>query len=139
MASVRGWWLALILVVCASTPPSWAREASSTQEPQDRVEDLMTRYNLHPAFGKLGRGVSNVLGGWLEIPLNIHTHYTPTDAGASFCTGLVYGLFKGVVRTGVGAYEAATFFLPYPEQYAPILPTLEYFKPSSKRESLPLE
>ncbi len=139
MANARGWWLSLILALCVRAPLSWAQEASFAQEPHDRVEDLMTRYNLHPAFEKLGRGLSNALGGWLEIPLNIHTHYTPTDVGASFCTGLVHGVFKGVVRTGVGVYEAATFFLPYPEQYAPILPTLAYFQRSSHREPLPLE
>ena len=139
MVGMRGGWLSAMLMVCVSVPVAWTQEASSVREPHDRVEELMTRYHLHPAFEKLGRGVSNVVGGWLEIPLNIHTHYTPTDVGASFCTGLAQGVFKGLVRTGVGVYEAATFFLPYPEDYAPILPTLEYFQHSPKREPLPLE
>jgi hypothetical protein len=39
----------------------------------------------------------------------------------------------------VGLYEAVTFFLPYPENFAPILPTLPYFEKNKKRRPLPLE
>jgi len=99
----------------------------------------MGRHNLHPAFEKLGRGLSNALGGWLEIPLTIHRRYATSDTGASFFTGAAHGLFRGLVRTGVGIYETATFFLPYPEHFAPILPTLEYFQRTTRRERLPLE
>ena len=129
--------LALILVL--STPLVWAREETPAPQGQDRVEDLMLRYNLHPAFEKLGRGGANTLFGCAEIPLNIHQRYTPTNTGESFLAGAAHGVFKGLVRTGVGVYETVTFFLPYPEHYAPILPTLEYFKRSPKRAPLPLE
>ena len=133
------WVVSLTVMLTLSIPLAWAREETPGPQSQDRVDQLMLRYNLHPAFEKFGRGVANTLFGWTEIPLNIHKHYTPTDAGGSFLTGTVYGVFKGLVRTGVGVYEAVTFFLPYPEDYAPILPTLEYFKRSPKREPLPLE
>ena len=136
---VHRWVFSLIFLLSLSVPVVWAREEVSTPQGQDRVDELMLRYNLHPAFEKLGRGVANTLFGWAEIPLNIHQRYTPTDAGGSFLTGAAHGVFKGLVRTGVGVYEAVTFFLPYPEEYAPILPTLEYFKRSPKREPLPLE
>ena len=33
----------------------------------------------------------------------------------------------------------ATFFLPYPEDFAPILPTLEYYKQGERHRPLPLE
>jgi hypothetical protein len=39
----------------------------------------------------------------------------------------------------VGLYETVTFFLPYPEDFAPILPTLEYYNKSPGRRRLPLE
>jgi len=119
--------------------PAWARPETSARQGSDRVEELMIRHNLHPAFEKLGRGVANALLGWLEVPLNIHKRYTPTDTGGSMLTGAVVGVFKGLVRTGTGVYETATFFLPYPEHYAPILPTLAYFQRSPSRERLPLE
>ena len=106
---------------------------------QDRVDQLMGRYNLHPAFDKLGRGVSNALLGWLEIPLNVHKRYTASDTVGSGLAGTAVGFFKGFVRMGVGVYETVTFFLPYPEHFAPILPTLEYFQKTGRRAPLPLE
>ena len=127
----------VVLVAGVWVPAGWARERVA--EPQDRVDDMMTRYNLHPAFEKLGRGVANFFVGFAEVPLNIHKRYSAHDTGGSFMTGAAIGLFKGAVRTLVGAYETVTFFIPYPEGYAPILPTLEYFDRSSKRAPLPLE
>jgi len=108
-----------------------------TPPPQDRVDEVMGRYNLHPAFAKLGRGVANAVGGWLELPLNLQQRYTEQDTAGSLFTGAAYGLFKGLVRTGVGLYETVTFFLPYPEDFAPILPTLEYFRQTSPRRPSP--
>jgi len=112
---------------------------SANANSNDRVDELMGRYNLYPAFEKLGRGASNALGGWLEIPFNIQTRYSQSDTGGSLLTGVAHGLLKAVVRTGVGVYEVATFFLPYPENYAPILPTLPYYKKTGRREPLLLE
>ena len=116
-----------------------AEDPPGVTQGQDRVDDMLGRYNLQPAFEKLGRGLSNFLGGWLEVPLNIDKRYAGSDTGGSFLTGAVIGLFKGVVRTGVGAYETVSFFLPYPENFAPILPTLPYFQHNTKRKPLPLE
>lgn len=120
---------------------AWAAYDEPHRPPpaQDRVDEAMGRYNLQPAFEKLGRGLSNVLFGWLEVPLNIDKRYAPSDTGGSVLTGTAVGLFKGLVRTGVGAYETVTFFLPYPENFAPILPTLPYFQHHTKRRPLPLE
>ncbi|MBI3321019.1 MAG: exosortase system-associated protein, TIGR04073 family [Candidatus Omnitrophica bacterium] len=136
------WPVRILLVVSAlwgGVPPARSDEGQFSSAGQDRVEEVMGRYNLHPAFAKLGRGLSNALGGCLELPLNVQKRYSKTDTGGSFLTGVSYGLFKAVVRTGVGIYETATFFLPYPEDYAPILPTLEYFQKATKRKPLPLE
>lgn len=105
----------------------------------DKTDEVLLRYNLYPALEKLGRGVANTLGGWLEFPLNIQKRYTKADTAASLFTGAAVGLVKGAVRTGVGVYEVVTFWLPYPEHYAPILPILEYFKHSEPRQELLLE
>ena len=131
--------VAMLLVGCLSSVSAWAGSEPMAGQGSDRVDELMVRHNLHPAFEKLGRGVSNVLFGWAEIPLNIHKRYTESDTGGSYISGAVHGVVKGVVRTGVGVYETATFFLPYPEDFRPVLPILEYFKRSPKRERLPLE
>ena len=139
MMAARSWSLCLALVLALLVPRGWAQSDATTPQSRDRVDELLGRYNLHPAFEKLGRGVSNALGGWLEVPLNMHKRYTTSNTAGSLLTGAAYGLVKGVVRTGVGLYEAVTFFLPYPENFAPILPTLEYFQQTSKHEPLPLE
>ena len=139
MRVVRIWMLGVLLAVGVGlTPRGWAQTASAPPR-DDQVETVMGRYNLPPAIEKLARGVANVLGGWLEIPLNIQQRYSQADTAGSLLTGSVYGLIKGVVRTGVGAYETVTFLLPYPENFAPILPTLEYFQHTTKREPLLLE
>jgi putative exosortase-associated protein (TIGR04073 family) len=131
---LAGWLMA------SAAPAAWSAEAARTPAPaQDRVDEAVRRYNLHPAFTKGGRGLSNFFCGWLEIPLNMHQRYSAQDTGGSLFTGLAYGVLKGIVRTGVGAYEAVTFFLPYPENFAPILPTLPYFRKDPQRPLLPLE
>jgi putative exosortase-associated protein (TIGR04073 family) len=99
----------------------------------------MGRYNLHPAFEKLGRGASNLFFGFLEIPVNIDQRYSVSDTAGSWLTGLAYGVVKGTVRTAVGAYEIVSFPLPYPEDFVPILPTLDYFKKDKRRKPLPFE
>ena len=132
--------VASLLVSMMATTAS----ADSRTSPQasDQVDQVMARYNLHPSFEKLGRGLGNALMGWAEIPFGVHERYSKEDTGSSFFTGLMIGLFKGVVRTGVGVYETVTFLLPYPEDFRPILPTLPYYqlmKNGKPREPLPLE
>lgn len=114
----------------------WAEEPAVTTGRGDRVDEMLGRYNLYPAFEKLGRGASNLLGGWLEIPYNVQTRHSPSDTGGSLFTGLAHGVLKACVRTGVGAYEIVTFFLPYPENFAPILPTLPYYQKAAREAPL---
>jgi putative exosortase-associated protein (TIGR04073 family) len=63
---------------------------------------------------KLSRGVNNALTGWLEVPKQVVTgvfncNVTPLDGMA---VGLGRGVARGLERTGVGIYEAVTFFMP---------------------------
>ena len=70
---------------------------------------------------KLGRGIANVLTGWVELPKNIYD----TSVEENVLSGLTMGLAKGVgmtiVRTGAGIYETVTFPFPIPEDYQPVL------------------
>jgi len=135
-----GRWLILgLLIMSLGMASAWADEPVPTSGGHDRVDEVMGRYNLSPAFTKLGRGVSNLLLGWLEIPLNVDKRYTTSDTVGSVLTGAAIGVFKGAVRMGVGAYETVTFFVPLPENFEPILPTLAYFQKTTKRKPLPLE
>lgn len=67
---------------------------------------------------KLGRGVVNMLTCWIEIPKQVHLGSQEENP----ITGLVWGVVKGagltVLRVGVGLYEAATFPIPYPKEFA---------------------
>ena len=67
---------------------------------------------------KAGRGVTNVLTGWIELPKQIHMG----SQEANPVTGLAWGLVKGigltVLRAGVGIYEAISFPIPYPKDFA---------------------
>ena len=113
---------------------------SSPPPTTDQIDQLLAQQNVHPALEKLGRGLSNVAAGWLEVPQTIHQRYNTTDVAASMFDGCVIGLVRGVLRTGIGVYEAATFWLPYPADFAPILPPLAYFNHSDPfRKPLPLE
>lgn len=70
---------------------------------------------------KLGRGIGNVLSGFLELPLSI----VDTAEEEGYLAAMTYGVTKGVamsiLRTGVGLYETVTFLIPLPWGYEPIL------------------
>ena len=76
---------------------------------------------------KLGRGVSNVGTCILEVPESM---MQANDEGGPVA-GLTWGLFSGVVNTVkravVGVYEVATFPVPVPGNYDPILKDPEFF------------
>ena len=55
------WLLAVTLALGVSVSSAWARTDPSARQGSDRVEELMIRHNLHPAFEKLGRGRANAL------------------------------------------------------------------------------
>lgn len=64
---------------------------------------------------KLGRGVSNVAFGVLEIPIQIY-NVNFNEGGIAACTyGLISGLGYFVVREVVGVVEIVTFPIPLPD------------------------
>src|ERR1051326_3068997 len=75
----------------------------------------------HNALRKLGRGIANVLFGFVEVPNQI-THVTSDKGGAA---GVTYGVGKGLVRwvarEFTGAYDVVTFPVPFPKGYRPVM------------------
>lgn len=63
-------------------------------------------------FTKLGRGVGNLLTGWLEIPVQIMRTTESEGSFAGVVVGPIKGLVFGIGRTAVGALEMVTFILP---------------------------
>ncbi|NQW29091.1 MAG: exosortase system-associated protein, TIGR04073 family [Ignavibacteria bacterium] len=87
----------------AENPPSYA---------EDVVQDMST---------KLTRGVFNVLTGWGEIPRQMIKSGHDKGWWAVLPVGIPAGVIMGIGRTGVGAFETLTFFIPIHESYAPVL------------------
>jgi len=67
---------------------------------------------------KMGRGVVNILTGWLEVPKQLHLGSREENPVAGLGWGLLKGAGLMVLRGGLGLYEAATFPLPYPKAFA---------------------
>ncbi|GEM_PF-1234294 len=67
---------------------------------------------------KAGRGVVNVLTGWIELPKQIHLGSQEENPMMGLGIGLVKGVSMTVLRGGVGIYETLTFPFPYPKDYA---------------------
>ena len=67
---------------------------------------------------KMGRGVVNVLTGWIEIPKQIHLGSEEENPVMGIGAGVLNGAGLPLLRAGVGIYEALTFPIPYPKDYA---------------------
>ena len=69
---------------------------------------------------KLMRGVVNVATGWIELPKTVHDKSVEKDPLTGVVLGTLEGSAKTIWRTGAGAYEAGTFFIPLPGNYEPV-------------------
>jgi len=73
-------------------------------------EDLPKASGFEKRLTKLGRGLSNILFGWAEIPL---TFDRKLDEGKPFTylfsVAPVLGTARAVMRTGTGVFEAVSF------------------------------
>jgi putative exosortase-associated protein (TIGR04073 family) len=74
---------------------------------------------------KMGRGVVNVLTGWIELPKQVHLGSQEANPVAGLGWGLVKGISLTVLRAGIGIYETLTFPIPYPKDFASIYEQME--------------
>jgi len=93
--------------------------------------------DINRMFHKLGRGLVNVLTGWIEIPKNIAEEWRASDPFTGFIVGTIKGIGWGFGRTVAGVYEVVTFPFPIPRNYQPVMQP-EFILPSIWGESLPL-
>lgn len=98
-------WSLLIALFASGPAADAAANAASTYTPGD----------------KLGRGVVNLVTGFLEIPRNIHVTTTSDGLLAGWTVGVGKGLGYTVLRMGVGVYEILTFPFAWPKGYRPIV------------------
>ena len=133
MTRTMGWiGLAAAMIWTALTPMSVAEPGDAYTGTASQQTSCCASHgrSFSRPLTKLGRGLANLTFGWLEVPQNLDNGYAqrPDDVATGLFTGVAAGLVKTVQRTGVGAYETLTFWLPLPAEYEPILPPLKYFK-----------
>lgn len=75
---------------------------------------------------QLGRGISNVLTGVVEIPKNVHAVNQDKGGVAALTFGVLRGSWRFLIREAVGVYEIATF----PMGWRPIIEPEYPFEPS---------
>lgn len=106
---------------------------------QAQVDEDVYRENtdISKMFHKLGRGVSNVLLGWVEIPKTVAKEWRNTEPFTGTIVGSIKGFGYAVMRTFAGFYEIISFPFPVPRNYEPIMYP-EFVMPSVWGERLPL-
>jgi len=76
---------------------------------------------------KLTRGVSNIA----TFPFEMYNRIKETNDRSGVMMAATYGVVEGfammVFRLAAGMYEVATFPIPMPEKYEPILKDPEFF------------
>ena len=92
-------------------------------------DELPTK--LDGPLTKLGRGICNILTFPLEFPEQISRTNNSDGPFAAGTVGVLKGLGWMVGRACIGVYETATFMLPMPKDYQPILRDPEYFLENS--------
>jgi len=104
-----------------------------------QVDEDVYRENtdITKMFHKLGRGISNVLLGWVEIPKTVAKEWRNTEPFTGTIVGTVKGFGFAVMRTFAGFYEIVSFPFPVPRNYEPIMYP-EFVLPSVWGERLPL-
>lgn len=76
----------------------------------------------HGPTRKLGRGVSNMLFGWTEIPVTIGKINSDEGNAAAASYGVIRGTGRAFARFGAGFYEV--LFWPFPLYKGTYLPVL---------------
>ena len=76
----------------------------------DPYDDLPRQTGIEKALTKLGRGLSNVMFGWAEIPVTFDKKLKQGKPFA-YLVGVVpvLGTARAVMRTSTGMFEMATF------------------------------
>lgn len=76
-------------------------------------EDITADVYFSRAGMKILSGVANVATGWMELPKNISLwNQKNNNVLSDFASGVLWGLVHTASRTGSGAVDVATFWLP---------------------------
>jgi len=76
----------------------------------DPTEDMPRQTGIEKALTKLGRGLSNIMLGWAEIPVTLDQKLRQgKPLGYLLGVAPVLGAARAVMRTSTGVYEVVTF------------------------------
>jgi putative exosortase-associated protein (TIGR04073 family) len=70
---------------------------------------------------KLFRGMVNAATGWMEVPKQMSLTWQESGPAVGASWGLIKGISYAIARSVAGGYEVATFLLPIPEDYKPLM------------------
>ncbi len=93
----------LVLAVALQAGPALAQ----SYDPEDEIAKPT---GLEKGLTKLGRGISNILLGWAEIPVTFDTKLKEGKP-LGYLVGVVpvLGTARAVMRTGTGVFETVSF------------------------------
>jgi putative exosortase-associated protein (TIGR04073 family) len=95
--------LGLILALAVQVIPVGAQS-------YDPADELPRTTGFEKSLTKFGRGISNVLFGWGELPLAYHHRVMAGRPLANLVgVGTVMGISRALVRTSTGVFEMVTF------------------------------
>lgn len=123
-------WLALLLLVTIFLPLGASAQV---------VDEVFVQNSdgMHLRLHKLGRGVTNLVTGWLEVPRHIAKRWR--EYGEPI-TGTIVGGCEGVgwgfLRTVNGAYEIVTFPIEVPRDFRPLMEP-EFILPEIWGDTIP--
>jgi len=83
-------------------------------------------YKETTAFGKLGRGLVNVVTSPVEIPRNMYVESQYENVFYGMTVGLGKGLMRTVMRMGAGVVETLTFPFNFPDEFKDPIVEPEY-------------
>ena len=103
----RAWVQALSVVVIAAIV---LQTAPIGAQSYDSDEDLPKKTGVEKALTKLGRGFSNILLGWAEIPVTFDKKLKQgKPLGYLIGVAPVLGMARAMMRTSTGMFEVVSF------------------------------
>ena len=108
METARGTWITAVAVMLMGTMV--LASAPVMAQSYDPTEDMPRQTGIEKALTKLGRGLSNIMLGWAEIPVTFDQKLKQgKPLGYLLGVAPVLGAARAVMRTSTGVYEVVTF------------------------------
>lgn len=118
----------LVLGLLAGASAVFADDGTETMDTTVAPASTSSSSSASGSYGEnmknsLLRGVKNIIGSPLEIPITIQEYHEQAGKPVvRHVAGFVDGLFQGVVRFGSGAWDFVAAFIPGHQEGMPVDP-----------------